>query len=339
MIAVGGAEAFELLAAGLVLLDPAVRERAVLDLGEDLVHRVANALVDDPRAGHVVAVLGGVADAEAHEVEPAAVQQVDDQLELVHGLEVRELGLVAGLDQRLERHLHQGRRPAAQHRLLAEQVGLGLLGEGRLEDTGTGRADRPRVGEHPPAGGARRIAMDGEQGRHPAAGLVHAPEQVAGALRRDHPDVDDARRIDAREVDVEAVREHQQLAGPQVRGDVGVVDGLLGRVRHEDHHDVRGLDGVRDVRHAQAGLLRQRTALRARGEPDDDVHAGLVEVQRMGVALAAVADDRDGLPLEGRRVRVIVVVHARGHRFTASSIDDEPRDMTTAPVRTSSLMP
>jgi hypothetical protein len=34
-----------------------------------------------------------------------------------------------------------------------------------------------------------------------------------------------------------------------------------------------------------------------------------------------------------------VVVHPRGHLFTASSIDDDPRDMTTAPVRTSSLMP
>ena len=59
-------------------------------------------LVDDPRPADVVAVLGRVADAEAHEVEAAAVHQVDDQLELVHRLEVGELGLVAGLDQRLE---------------------------------------------------------------------------------------------------------------------------------------------------------------------------------------------------------------------------------------------
>ena len=91
----------------------------------------------------VVAVLGGVADAEAHEVEPAAVHQVDDQLELVHRLEVGELGLVAGLDERLERHLDQRRGAAAQDGLLAEQVGLGLLGERRLEDAGARGADRP----------------------------------------------------------------------------------------------------------------------------------------------------------------------------------------------------
>ena len=114
-------------------------------------------LVDDPRAGDVVAVLGGVADAEAHEVEAAAVHQVHDQLELVHRLEVGELGLVAGLDERLEGHLHEGRGAAAQDGLLAEQVGLGLLGERRLEDAGPGVAERPGVGEDAGAGRPGRV--------------------------------------------------------------------------------------------------------------------------------------------------------------------------------------
>ena len=73
VVAVGRAQPLELVAAGLVLGDPAVRERAVLDLAEDVPHRLADALVDDPRPGHVVAVLGGVADAEAHEVQAAAI--------------------------------------------------------------------------------------------------------------------------------------------------------------------------------------------------------------------------------------------------------------------------
>ena len=75
------------------------------------------------------------------------------------------------------------------------------------------------------------------------------------------------------------------------------------------------------------------------GQPDDDVHPGFVEVERVGVALAAVADDRHGLPGQGRRVGVVVVVHPRGHRLIASSMDPEPRAITTAPVRTNSLMP
>jgi hypothetical protein len=59
----------------------------------------------------------------------------------VQALEVRHLGLVAGLDERLEPGLHQRGEAAAQHGLLAEQVGLGLLGEGGLDDAGAGAAD------------------------------------------------------------------------------------------------------------------------------------------------------------------------------------------------------
>ena len=58
-------------------------------------------------AGGVVAVLGGVADRVAHVVQAAAIHQVDDQLQLVQALEVGDLRLVAGLDQRLEAGLDQ----------------------------------------------------------------------------------------------------------------------------------------------------------------------------------------------------------------------------------------
>ena len=145
--------------------------------------------------------------------------------------------------------------------------------------------------------------MDGEQGRDAAAGPVDRAEQVARALRRDHPDVDDAGRVDPPEVDVEAVGEHQQVAGAQVRRDLRVVDRLLGGVRDEDHDHVGGLDRIGDVGDAQARLRGERPALGSRRQPDDDVHAGFVEVQGVGVALRPVADDRDGLPGQCRRDR------------------------------------
>ena len=161
----------------------------------------------------VVAVLGGVADAEAHEVEPAAVHEVDDELELVHRLEVRELRLVAGLDERLEGGLDQRRDAAAQERLLAEQVGLGLLLERRLEDARARGAEAAGVGQDAGAGRARGVLLDREQRGHAAALLVHA--SAAGGRgpwarpcrRRSPPG-----GCDAPEPDVEAVGEHQQLA-------------------------------------------------------------------------------------------------------------------------------
>ena len=149
-----------------------LRERAALDLAQDVLHGRLDAL-DDARPGDVVAVLGRVADAEAHEVEAAAVHQVDDELELVHRLEVRQLRLVAGLDQRLEGRLDQRRHAAAEQRLLAEEVGLGLLLEGRLEHAGAGRADAAGIGQD-----ARRPSPRRRGGRRtapaPAAGDVHA---------------------------------------------------------------------------------------------------------------------------------------------------------------------
>ena len=118
-----------------------------LDLLEDLPHLGAGLLVDDPGAAGVVAELGGVRDAVPHVVEAALIHQVDDQLQLVQALEVGALGLVAGLDQGLEAHLDQGADAAAEDDLLAEQVGLGLLGEGRLEDAAAGAADPLGVGQ------------------------------------------------------------------------------------------------------------------------------------------------------------------------------------------------
>src|SRR6476620_4766768 len=77
-------------------------------------------------AGDQIAPFGGVADAVAHVVEAALVDQVDDQLHLVDALEVRHLRRVARLDERLEARLDQRRQAAAEDDLFAEQVGLAL---------------------------------------------------------------------------------------------------------------------------------------------------------------------------------------------------------------------
>jgi len=64
-------------------------------------------------------------------------------------LEVGDARLVARLDECLEAGLHQGRQAAAQDRLLAEEVRLGLLLEGGLDDAGAAAADAdaPRQGQ------------------------------------------------------------------------------------------------------------------------------------------------------------------------------------------------
>ncbi len=135
-------------------------------------------------------------------------------------LEVRRLGLVPGVDERLVARLDELGEPAAQHDLLAEEIGLGLLFERGVEHAGAGRADRLRVRERGLLGLARLVGADGDERRHPTALLERAAHEVTGTLRGDHPHVDALRRADLAEVDVEPVRERERVALVEVRLDV-----------------------------------------------------------------------------------------------------------------------
>ena len=69
---------------------------------------------------------------------------------------------------------------------------------------------------------------------------------------------------------------------------------------------------------AETGLKpsrdRQVVVGRARPLADHDVAARVAEVLRLGMALAAVADDGDRLALEQREIGILVVIHLGGHR-------------------------
>ena len=124
-----------------------------------------------------------------HPLDPALEDQVGDQLQLVQALVVGDLGLVAGLDERLEAELDQLRDAAAEHGLLSEEVGLGLLGEGRLDHARAGGAERRAVGQGEVARVAARVLRDRDDGRRAVALFVEAPHDVARPLRRDHDHV------------------------------------------------------------------------------------------------------------------------------------------------------
>ena len=177
-------------AVGLVLHDPLASELAGLDLLEDLAHLLAGLLVDDPGTAGVVAELGGVGDAVAHVIEAALIHQVDDQLQLVQALEIGALGLVAGLDQGLEAHLDQGAHAAAEDDLLAEEIGLGLLGEGSLEDAAAGATDPLGVGQGKALAGLGAAVAGGDQAGDAAPLLELGSDQVAGPLGGDQGAID-----------------------------------------------------------------------------------------------------------------------------------------------------
>ena len=81
---------------------------------------------------------------------------------------------------------------------------------------------------------------------------------------------------------------------------------LVGR---QDHDDVGLLGRLGRREHAQALGLGLGPALRARLQADADVDARVAQGQRVGVALAAVADHRHVLALDQGQVGVVVVEH------------------------------
>jgi hypothetical protein len=195
-------------------------------------------LVDDARAGDVVAELGGVRARPALLGDAPLVHQVDDQLELVQALEVGDLGLVAGLDEHLEAVHDQLRRATAEHRLLTEQVGLGLLGERCLDAAGAQATDRLGVGEREVPGLARCVLLDGDENGYAATVDVLAADQVARTLGSDHEDVDALGRGDVTEPDVETVAEDQGVARRERWLDLRSVQLPLVLVRCQEHDDV-----------------------------------------------------------------------------------------------------
>ena len=118
------------------------------------------------------------------------VHEVHDELQLVQALEVSRLGLVARLDQRFgTRHDERG-QAAAEHYLLTEQVGLGLLLESRLEHARPCGSESVRVGERELHRLARGVGRYGDERGHAAAlGVGAAHEVRAGPLGGDHGDV------------------------------------------------------------------------------------------------------------------------------------------------------
>src|SRR3954463_6699990 len=298
----------ELRRAGAVLQDELARVLAGLNAPQRFLHALAHALVDDLRPGDVLAVFGVVRDRIVHGADAALVHEVDDQLQLVQALEVRHLRRVARLHQRVEAGLHELDAAAAEHRLLAEEVGLGLLLEGGLDYARLAAADGRRVGKREVARLLRAVAVHGDQHRHAAAAGVGGAHGVPGRLRRHHPDVEVLPRLDQAVMDVEAGGEGQRGALLGVGLDVVAIDLRVVLVGQEDHDDVGALNRLVDLGDLDPALLGlvPRSAVLAR--PDGYLEAGILQVLGMRVPLGAVTHDGDLLALDERKVGVLVVI-------------------------------
>jgi hypothetical protein len=107
------------------------------------------------------------------------------------------------------------------------------------------------------------------------------------------------------------VPEQERVPGRDAVADLGLVNVVMQLVGHEDHHHVAARGGVSHADDLEAVLARLLDAGGPFAQADDHVDPRVLEVQGVGVALGAEADDGDGLAVEEGEVSVVVVEHGR----------------------------
>ena len=224
-------------------------------------------------------------------------------------LEICVSGIIACFHQCLKACLHQSGYAAAKHSLFAEQVGLGLGTEGGFQNARTRAAYTQGISQGHIQRLAGGILLNGYQAGNTLAGFVFASYGVARALGGNHGHVHERRRIDQAEMDVEAMGEHKHVAFFQVGLDVSLIHGRLLLVIDEDHDDVCLFGSFICCKHFKALCLSLGPGFASLVQTDDDVASGILQVQRMGMALAAVADNRDGFAFQQGKVAVFLVVN------------------------------
>ena len=132
---------------------------------------------------------------------------------------------------------------------------------------------------------------------------------MAGALGGSHEHVHALGGHDLLIADIEAMGEGQGLALGHVGGDALLVHVGLDLVIDQDHDDVAPLGGLLDGLHLQTGLLGVGPVLRALAQAHAHVAAGVLQVQRVGVTLGAIADDGDLLPVQIADVAILLIIH------------------------------
>ena len=106
---------------------------------------------------------------------------------------------------------------------------------------------------------------------------------------------------------VEAVGEGQRGPLLDVGGHVVGIDLSDLLVGQQDHDHISSLDGIVDLQDGQASLADLVPRSPTLAQADHDLHAAVVQVLGVGMALGAVADDGHGLALDQAQVTILVV--------------------------------
>jgi len=112
-------------------------------------------------------------------------------------------------------------------------------------------------------------------------------------------------------MDVETMREGQRRAGLHVVVVIGSIDRGLVLIGCQDHHDIGPGGSFGVAQHLEAGAFGLDGGGAAGTKRDRDIlDAAVAQVLRMGMALAAIADDDDLLVLDQLQIAVGIIINA-----------------------------
>ena len=311
MFQIGLHHALELRHSILVLGDPVARKGAILDIGEDSLHCGARRVVDNTRARDHVAPGRGIADELVHFGEPTFVQEINNELQFVHDFVVGDLRLVARFAEGLETGNDEFGCTTTKNSLLTEQVGLGFLGKSGFNYAGPGTTDSGGVGQCLLQCISACVLVYCDEARHTVTFFVLAAYQPTRAFGRDESDIQVCARLDLAVVHGEAVRKEQQGAIVDVIYN-SLVERFLHHVRRQEHDNRRAFDCLVGFLDGQAVGFCICPARAALAQSDNDVKAGVLEVKRVGAALATVTEDGNLLVRENRYVYICFRIHLHG---------------------------
>ena len=213
-------------------------------------------------------------------------------------LEISVSRIVTSLNQSLETSLHQGTYTTAQYSLLTEQVSLCLSSESSLQNTCSCAADTQCISQSHILCFACVILLNSYQARNTLACLILGTYSMSRSFRSDHSNVNEFRRFNTSEVDVETMSEHQHISLFQIGLDVLFVQLSLFLIVDQDHDDVSQLCSLCCCVNFEALCLSLGPGSGAFVKTDDNVASGLFQVQCVCVTLAAVSDDGDRLAIQ-----------------------------------------
>ncbi len=151
--------------------------------------------------------------------------------------------------------------------------------------------------------------MDCDEAGYAVAFGECAPNKMSRAFRGNHDDIDGIGRNNLFVVDIEPVGKGKCVARLHVGSNFRIIDGFLVLVGEQDHDDICPFDGICNGVDLQAGCTGFLAGSAVGTQTHSNIQSALFQVQRMGMALAAITEHCDIFTLQIPQIGILLIIN------------------------------